>query len=383
MTPYERCAAVIEGRRPDCVPAYTPTLACEVASKLLGREVNTGSPSLWYAEAKAWLAGKDAYTEFERKLEEDRLELHQLLGNEIFRYPWRVRVRSTAQIDEHTFLCGDPDGPHQVWRWDRDVMNFIQVANTAPEPQPEDWPALAVERAKGLEDRVVRIREEAGRPEAAIQARLGDRMMVVAGGGGLSLGVHEIPLMAAALEPGAVGDILDIQLEVALAQMEGIAAHGIRVVLGGGDMADKNGPLYSPAMFRALILPRLKKLAARCRELGLHYVWRTDGNIWSVADMIFREAGVPGYGEVDRDAGMELGVVRDRFPQVVIWANVSSALLSRGSRDEVYEHSMKILEESQGLGYFHGCSNAILPGTPAENVWAMMEARDDFSGGTT
>jgi len=262
-------------------------------------------------------------------------------------------------------------------------MNFIQVANTAPEPQPEDWPALAVERAKGLEDRVVRIREEAGRPEAAIQARLGDRMMVVAGGGGLSLGVHEIPLMAAALEPGAVGDILDIQLEVALAQMEGIAAHGIRVVLGGGDMADKNGPLYSPAMFRALILPRLKKLAARCRELGLHYVWRTDGNIWSVADMIFREAGVPGYGEVDRDAGMELGVVRDRFPQVVIWANVSSALLSRGSRDEVYEHSMKILEESQGLGYFHGCSNAILPGTPAENVWAMMEARDDFSGGAT
>jgi uroporphyrinogen decarboxylase len=185
--------------------------------------------------------------------------------------------------------------------------------------------------------------------------------------------------MACALEPGAVADILDCQLEVALAQMEGIAARGIKAVLGGGDMADKNGPMYSPQMFRSLMLPRLTRLAARCNELGLHYVWRTDGKIWLVSDMIFVEAGVPGYGEVDHDASMQVGAIRKRYPDLVLWGTISADLLRRGSSDEVYRQCAQILADSEGRGYFHGCSNAVLPGTPPENVWAMMEARDDFS----
>ena len=47
----------------------------------------------------------------------------------------------------------------------------------------------------------------------------------------------------------------------------------------------------------------------------------------------------------------------------------------------LYAHCMEILEESGGRGYFHGCSNAIFPGTSVENVWGMMEARDDYCKG--
>jgi hypothetical protein len=42
---------------------------------------------------------------------------------------------------------------------------------------------------------------------------------------------------------------------------------------------------------------------------------------------------------------------------------------------------MDLLEASHGRGYFHGCSNTILPGTPPENVRAIMKARDDFRMG--
>ncbi len=378
MTPYTRCLATLEGRVPDRVPAYTPTIACDVASKILGRPVHTGSPSLWYAEAKAWIAGKEAHAEFERKYEEDLLELHRVLGMEVFRFGWRRNIKPVAQLNEHTFLSGDPDGVYQIWRWDVEVMNFIEVKNTAPPLRPEDWPELARQRQKEVDAAVQNAHENAGLVEAQLQARLGEEMMVVAGGGGLSLGVDEASLMAAALEAKAVGDILDCQLEIALAQMEAIARRGIKVVLGGGDMADKNGPLYSPQMFRRLMLPRLKKLADRCRELELHYVWRTDGNIWQVSDMIFLEAGIPGYGEVDYEATMELSRIRQRYPHLIIWANASGDLIRRGSREEVYAHCMSILKASEGRGYFHGCSNTILPGTPPENVWAMMQARDDY-----
>jgi uroporphyrinogen-III decarboxylase len=95
--------------------------------------------------------------------------------------------------------------------------------------------------------------------------------------------------------------------------------------------------------------------------------------------MIFSEARMPGFGEVDRDATMELGKIRDRYPDLVIWTNVSVDLLHRGSADDVYEDSLKILEESGGKGYFHGASNAVLPNTPPENVWAMMNALNTFN----
>jgi hypothetical protein len=379
MNPYDRCIAAIEGRVPDRVPAYTPSTACDVASKILGREAHTGSPTLWYAAAKAWLAGGNAYAEFQRKHEEDIIELNRALGVEVIRYPWLVNIRPTIRLNDNTFLSGDPDGIHEIWHWDEDIMNFHKVKDTTPKRRPEDWPELAKQRLRDVEASAKRVRETAGVREVKLQNRLGDEMMVVAGGGGLSLGLDEASLMACVIEPGAVGDILDCQLEVALAQMEGIAERGIRVVLGGGDMADKNGPIYSPRVFRALILPRLKKLAARCRELGLHYVWRTDGNLWPVSSMIFDEADVPGYGEVDRDATMEVGRIRDQYPDVVVWANASGDVLLRRSREEVYDHCMTILRESEGKRYFHGVSNTILPGTPPENVWAMMQARDDFS----
>ena len=379
MTPYERCLAVVEGRTPDRIPGYTPTVACDVASKILGREVVAGGPSAWYAEARAWLAGKEAYAEFEHKLLEDRLELHKVLDNDVWRFPWRKNVRPTVAVDDTTFICGDPDGVHQVWRWEESCRNFIEVENTARKPEPEDWPDMARRQQKGVSESAARARETTGAGEEAIQKRVGEGYMVVGGAGGISLGYNEPSLLACIMEPGAVGDLLDCTLEICLAQMEGLAARGIKVAFGGGDMADKNGPAYSPKVFRELMLPRVKKLAAHCRKLGVHYVWRTDGKLWPVSDMLFVEAGCPGYGEVDRDTDMELGKIRAKYPDLVVWTNVSADLLSRGTRQEVYDNSIQILEESDGHGYLHGCSNAILPGTPVENVLAMTEARMDWT----
>lgn len=378
MTGYERCLAVIQGGMPDRVPAYTPTIASDVAGRILGRTVHTGGPALWYAEAAALCDGPTAWQEFDCQVTEDIIDLHRALAQDVIRFPWRNNIRPTARMDDITFLCGDPNGDHQIWRWDEKSMNFIHGRQQAA-PQVEDWPEIARQTEKGMEQRITHASETAGVPEARLQERLSDSMMVVAGGAGLSLGVDEAHLIAAVLEPGAVEDILECELAVGLAQLKAIASRGIKVVLGGGDMADKNGPIYSPEMFMRFMLPRWKRLAACCRELGLHYVWRSDGNLWKVSDMLFREAGMQGFGEVDFDATMTTARVRARYPDLVIWANLSGDLLRRGTAEDAYRHSMELLEASNGRGYFHGCSNTVLPGTPPENVRAMMKARDDFS----
>jgi uroporphyrinogen-III decarboxylase len=378
MTGYERCLTVIQGGTPDRVPAYTPTIASDVASVILGRTAHTGGPELWYAEAIAWSNGPAAWQEFDQQVTEDAIALCKALDQDIIRFPWRKNIRPSARLDETTFLCGDPDGEHQIWHWDAEVRNFLSSTKPAS-PDLEDWPRLARKAQETVESRIQQARETIGVAEQRLQQRLGQSMMVVAGAATLNLGTDEARLMAAIMQPEALEDILDCDLAIGLAQLKALADHGVRVALGGGDMADKNGPLYSPEMFRRFMLPREKKIAETCRELGLHYAWRSDGNLWKVTDALFNEAGIPGFGEVDYDATMTVASLRARYPDLVLWANLSGDLLCRGTADDAYRHAWEALEASGGRGYFHGCSNTILPGTPVRNVEAMMKARDDFS----
>ena len=115
-----------------------------------------------------------------------------------------------------------------------------------------------------------------------------------------------------------------------------VAADCPAVILGGGDLAGNLGPFYSPAMFRALVLPAYVKALSALNALGVHYIFRSDGNLWALMDMLFREAGCPGYGETDRDASMTVAAVRARFPRLVIWGNVSSALAARGTAAQAW-----------------------------------------------
>ena len=140
-------------------------------------------------------------------------------------------------------------------------------------------------------------------------------------------------------------------------------------------MAGNRGPLYSVKSFREVVLPAYKHLLQHLNALGIHYVFRSDGNLWPVADLLFGEATCPGYGETDRDAGMNLGELRHRFPHLVVWGNVSSPFLQRAGVQQVKEECRRIIDESGGTGYFHGCSNAIVRGTPPDNVAAMFSIR--------
>ena len=47
--------------------------------------------------------------------------------------------------------------------------------------------------------------------------------------------------------------------------------------------------------------------------MGVHYYFRSDGNLWPLMDMLFSEAACPGYGETDRDAQMTVAAVRERY----------------------------------------------------------------------
>lgn len=376
MTRQKRCLAAIAGKTVDRTPTYVCAISCEVSSKILGRPAHTGTGSLHYAEVLANARGQDAHAEFEERFARDILDIHRALDIDVFRMPWRATGKPAAQIGEYTFLFGDPDGNHSIARYDPETTDYSTVKTVVK--YPERIPSLR-ERVEAAEAQLAEGRDTPARVSEAhlrIHRDLGGEFFVVFNGGGISAGLSETELMNLVLEPELKRRELMVRAENAAKLGTALAESGCpKVMLGGGDMAGNDGPVYSPKAFRGVVLPAYQRLMDGLRPLDVHYVFRSDGDLWPVADMLFREAGCPGFGEVDRDAGMTIASLRERYPGLVIWGNMSSSLLAHGSAQKVREEARRVVGESSGTGYFHGCSNAIVKGTPIENVEAMFSIR--------
>ena len=376
MTRQQRCLAAIAGQPVDRAPAYLPGISCAVASNLLGRSVNTGTGSLHYAEACAWMRGESAHAEFEARLYEDLADLFRALDIDVYRMPWRMRAKPARQVDVYSFLYGDPDGDHTIYQYNPDSSDFgpISAVCKRGEPFEERMRRVLNEREATLEAELGRI--ELSAEHRLLCARYGEEFFVVCEGGGISVGWGEDALMLMLTEPELMRRDVMIQARHALALGEALACSGYpRVLVAGGDLAGNDGPFYSPAAFRAVMLPALAFLMRGLRALDVHYIFRSDGNLWPIAEMLFGEAGCPGYGEVDRDATMTTAALRRRFPGLVIWGNMSVSRLARLTPAEVRAEAQAMVEESAGTAYFHGPSNAIMLGTPVENVAAFFSVR--------
>ena len=206
--------------------------------------------------------------------------------------------------------------------------------------------------------------------------KFGGEFLVIGATAHISVGLDPEDLELLVTEPDLVRRRCLCQADFAIAVGRAlVAASCPPVIFGGGDLAGNIGPFYSPAMFRAVVLPGYVKALAELNRIGAHYFFRSDGNLWSLVDMLFGEAACPGYGETDRDASMTVATVRARFPRLVIWGNVSSSLLARGTPAQVRRQARAALNEAGGRGYFQGCSNALIQGTPLKNVRAMFGVR--------
>jgi len=369
-----RSAATLAGRESDRAPLYLPAISCGVSSTILGRPVHTGTGSLHFAEVAAWADGDTAHAEFEGRLIEDLVAVHRALDLDVLRIPWRMNVRPDARIDDYTFRFGPENGEHTIWQYQPVTADFSVSYQSPRVDSPETRLRKEVARLEAV-DLVAAARAEIA-PVAGLWRKHGGEFFVIGASAHIGVGLAPETLELMVAEPDLVRRWCLLQADFAIAVGRAVVEAGCPpVMLGGGDLAGKNGPFYSPAMFRDLVLPAYVKALAELNRLGVHYMFRSDGNLWPLADMIYGEAACPGYGETDRDASMTVAAVRARFPRLVIWGNVSSSLLARGTPGQVRDQAQAALAESGGRGYFQGCSNAIIQGTPVENVQAMFGVR--------
>jgi uroporphyrinogen-III decarboxylase len=105
----------------------------------------------------------------------------------------------------------------------------------------------------------------------------------------------------------------------------------------------------------------------------MYYFYSSDGNFWPVADEMFIMAGVDGWLETDRSAGMDLRRLRETYPDKTFVGNIRVQVLHRGTVDDVRREVNDCLQVAHDLGgVVVGASNMIMPGTPPRNIHAML-----------
>lgn len=379
MNSHERFEAILNHQKPDRLPFYYPTVFCTVASAILGRDVNSGGDSLHFKEELALLQGASAHQEFVQKYQEDAIELARILKADIVRQTWRSSEKPSKQLDEWTLRFENPDGSYKIKRFFPEQQSYGVVEDTTG---PKDTDELA-DRLK------LQMKSDPFVPEDRIAMIYKDQMVhkkmadpyfgFLCGAAGLAIPMYEpVWLEAALLEQDLMADYFMYRAEILVQHLRWLGGQGIRWINGGGDLASQTGPVYSPDTFRAILARPFQKLIAECNHLGMVYCFRTDGNLWPILDVLVKECGLGSIGETDRGASMIVGDLHQKYPGLIVLGNVNSSTLSDATEKGVRKEVRAGLDESDGYDYIPGPSNAIVHGTPVENVYAMVE---EITGG--
>lgn len=380
MTSAERFDALLSHKKPDRMPMYIPTIACSVASNILGKPVHTGSDSLQFYEELSWTQSENAHEDFVGAVQENIILLNRTLGADIVREPWRGKARPAKKLDEYTLLFGKEDGPHIVKRYSPETQTYGVVENTSAPKTPEELIARYTQEMERGEDTSPAALVKRYQSQLELKALADPFFPTIVGGVTVPMQMTSPAwLEATLLEPEIMREYYLYRAEIGVKHIQWLSQQGFRFINGGGDIAFNQGPILSPASFRELFVPALTKIADACRKYNMCYCYRTDGNIWSIMDDIFLRAGVQAYGEVDRDATMTVGSIRQKYPDLIILGNISSRTLCTESCEAVREETRCSLEESAGINYIPGPSNAVVHGTPVENVYAMIEEIKRFT----
>lgn len=146
-------------------------------------------------------------------------------------------------------------------------------------------------------------------------------------------------------------------------------AMGVDFVWDFDDFAFNTGLVYSPAVFREIVLPYARQVAD---AITLPWVFHSDGNYMEVLDDIVA-LGPSGLNPLE-PGGMDLAEVRRRYPDVTMIGNVAVGLLAAGSPEQVRQGVRDAFATMNHNHRFMAASGNSIPSyaDPA-NVRAMVE----------
>ena len=137
--------------------------------------------------------------------------------------------------------------------------------------------------------------------------------------------------------------------------------------------------LYSREIVQEEILPREKQKIDRWKQHGYHVLAFLDGYKWPVIED-YMALGVDGIHPVEPYCRMDVKMLRDRYPELLISQPIDCAqLLAYGTPEQVRSAVVKAIDDAGARKIIIGSTSEIHPAVKVENALAMYEAARSYS----
>jgi len=340
LTGLERILRTIKLQEPDIVPHFEDIIDKKVRDAIL--------PDSSFDDFVEFM-DMDGVCLFDRESAWKYKALDESKG--IYQDQWGGTVRFTQEVDGHPLT--------PAIKSEKDLDAYVP-----PDPD-EDW---RYERLKQL------VKRFKGR--RAIILEVSDALRVA---GDFLLG--DVAYFKAMItNPDLVDRVNEIVDNYQLKYVKNCLDVGADIVFSCGDWAMTQGPLVSPKFIKRFVAPSFQKIAKYSHERGVPCLKHTDGNIWSIFDIII-DSGADGINPIDPVAGMDIGEAKNRFGnKICLMGNVNGATtLVTGTTEEVREETKEVIRKAgKGGGLICMSSSSIHSGVKPENYVAMVKAIRDY-----
>lgn len=161
--------------------------------------------------------------------------------------------------------------------------------------------------------------------------------------------------------------------DAAKERLRALADAGADFFVGTYDFGFNDAPFISPDHFRQFVTPYLTEIVETAHDLGKVMILHSDGCLTQILDQI-HATGIDGYQSVDPQGHMDIGVVREQYPDWLLMGNVNCSMMQEGPEEEI-RRSVRACMDEGGVGkrYILSTSNCIFHGMPPENYRIMLD----------
>jgi hypothetical protein len=176
-------------------------------------------------------------------------------------------------------------------------------------------------------------------------------------------------------DPGLVGEFLERITEWTAAAARGLSDLGFDFIWAADDIGYKSGPMFSPEVYRTVLLPHVRKVA---RAISVPWAYHSDGNLMPLLDDML-ELGMNAIHPLE-PGSMDARELKRRYGQRLAFiGNINLDTLSTGTPEQVRREVKETIDIlGPGNGYLLSSSNSVTDYCKADNVVAMVRALKEY-----
>jgi len=139
------------------------------------------------------------------------------------------------------------------------------------------------------------------------------------------------------------------------------------------DMSFNTGSMIGADLINGFMRPYYLELIEHARECGISYIFMdTDGKHYDIVSLFHEEIGVDGFVPIERNAGMDLNVLREKYPKLLMIGGFRKLAMA-GSEGELIEEFETALPALKSGGIILGCDHQTPPQVSLENYRRYVE----------